>query len=70
MRSHAMVVNSFKKDVLSRLPRGFDLDQPFDIGKADAEGWSGDQVAIALQYQALFKKFAPDGQSPDRKSVV
>ena len=64
MRDYAMVKSAFLQDVSRWLPATYD-ENSFSVAQADAEGWSSQQVAVALQVSALYKKLSPDGQSDD-----
>jgi len=64
MRDYAMVKQALLKDLSRWLPATYD-EASFSTAQADAEGWSSQQVAAALQISALYKKLAPDGQTEE-----
>lgn len=62
MRDYATVQASLEKDLSRWLPANFD-HKAFSLAQASFDGWTGRQVAAALQIGSLYKKLAPDGQS-------
>lgn len=64
MRDYAMVMSNLVKDLSRYLPKDLDSNPLSLTARADLEGWTDQEVAAGLQVQALYKKLAPDGQSP------
>nr|QDH89542.1 MAG: RNA-dependent RNA polymerase [Leviviridae sp.] len=64
MRDYAMVKTALIEDLSRWLPVTW-CEASFSTAQADAEGWSEQQVAAALQISALYKKLAPDGQTEE-----
>lgn len=62
MRDYATVKSSLITDLSNRLPVTY-CEATFSTAQADAEGWTSEQVAAALQISGLYKKLAPEGQT-------